>query len=248
MAPIKARTERSPTPAQTPGAQYLAPYRAAVARVGAGFEALLWSSERSQRARFSTITRMTRLKGLVVVDAGCGRADLLGWLHGRGIEYGRYVGLDAVAELLEVGRAKGLPASEFHLVDFVADEFAFTRCCREPDVIVFSGSLNTMAPAMAMALLERAWRACGRALVFNFLTERRVGGAPGARPGKPLPAIAQADTIGHGPGSAMASKFDPGAMLRWALDRTARVSFRQGYLGERDATIGMRKARRRKPV
>ena len=83
------------------------------------------------------------------------------------------------------------------------------------DVIVFSGSLNTLPQARAEQTLESAWAATAEALVFNFLSDRT------GRPPKPE--------------SGPARRFDSLALLRWAMDRTPLVRFRQDYLKGNDA-------------
>src|SRR5690606_12047468 len=60
---------------------YLRPYRQAVERHGAGFEATLWLSKRGQRTRFAVIADMVDLRDLRVLDAGCGNGDLCEFLH-----------------------------------------------------------------------------------------------------------------------------------------------------------------------
>jgi hypothetical protein len=42
----------------------------------------------------------------------------------------------------------------------------------EADVVIFSGSLNTLPGPQFHRTLRAAWAAAGRALVFNFLTSR----------------------------------------------------------------------------
>ncbi len=220
---------------------YLAPYREVVRRIGPRFEALLWNSPDTQLARFEAIASMIDLTGRIVVDAGCGRGDLGKFLHEAGVQYGRYVGLDAVTELLEVARGLGLPDAIFVEGDFVADAGIFERPAvraaeagqQDPspeaarrgraDVIVFSGSLNTLPQPRAQLVLERAWDACAEALVFNFLSNRNL------RP--------RNEEIGP------ARRFDTLRLVDWALNRTPMVQFRQDYLKGNDATIVMLKDR-----
>lgn len=201
---------------------YLAPYREMVGKVGPSFEALLWASPRTQTTRFRVIASMINLTGRIVLDAGCGRGDLCAWLDRQGVQYGRYIGLDAVPELLEAARAQNLPEAEFLYADFVADPEAFRPGGAAPEVIVFSGSLNTMDQPVAMTVLERAWQDCAETLVFNFLSDRHH------------PRRFRVET---GP----AQRFNTMAMLEWALSRTPLVRFRQDYLKGNDATIVMHK-------
>lgn len=205
---------------------YLEPYRRAVERMGPRFEALLWNSPATQAARFAAMADSVELMGRIVADLGCGRADLLGWLHAEGIQYGRYIGVDAIPELLEASRAKAademLPEAVFVKADFVSEPDIFKRLTVEhqADVLLFSGSLNTLDEDLALEVLGRAWegvsRMQGGVLAFNFLSSCREGM--------------------EGP----AKRFDVHKVFRWALERTPLVVFRQDYLADHDATVVMR--------
>ncbi|TVQ59270.1 MAG: methyltransferase domain-containing protein [Phycisphaerales bacterium] len=210
----------APRPAPDSSAAYLAPYRDALERHGPTFEATLWRNEDFQRARFAVLCETIDLTGRIVLDAGCGRADFARYLLEHEVQYGRYIGVDAMPELMDAGKALGAPECEFHVRDFVADPDAFTPVARPPDVVVFSGSLNTLKLDDSMRVLDRAWDACTEALLFNFLSSR----CPQA-----------AHTAPDDP----AQRYDPLGLLNWALARTPSVLFRQDYLQGHDATIAM---------
>ena len=209
---------------------YLDPYLKAAAEMGPGFGALLWHSPKAQKTRFRVIARMARTKGRVVADIGCGNADLLLDLHRRGRTPGRYIGVDGVPEMLgEAGRqaaGAGIDAVEWVEGDFVGDAGLMRRLVDERgvEVLVFCGSLNTLAQDDALGVLDRAWsavsRRAGGTLVYNFLSIRHDRARTPAQP----PAV----------------RFDPVAMLAWSLDRTPLTTFRHDYLGGHDATVCMR--------
>lgn len=205
--------------------EYLTPYEDAVREHGPSFRATLWASRDSQQARFRVIAETVDLTGKVVVDAGCATGDLAKYLVEGGIEYGRYVGIDGVAALLDEARTRNFPRAEFVLGDFVSNPDAgrdVLGSLERTDVIVFSGSLNTLEQERALGVLERAWPAANDALVFNFLSSRDGSGRTADRdPTDP------------------ARRFDPLAMLDWAMARTPCVRFRQDYLRGHDATIAM---------
>lgn len=211
-------------------ADYLGPYREMVGRVGAErFESLLWSSRETQIARFRAIIDMIDLTGRTVVDAGCGHADFAAALEGEAVAYGAYIGVDALPEMLAVARARGLPRAEFLAADFVADPAAMRRAVglggdRPGTVIVFSGSLNTLDQPAALPVLERAWLACTEALVFNFLCRD--------------PRATARDRRWEAAGPVR--KFDAPEVLRWAVERTPLVAYRQDYLEGADGTVVMR--------
>src|SRR4051812_31371963 len=113
------------------GPGYLAPYMRIVEKAGPCFEALLWRSRETQSERFRVITETVDLTGRVVADLACGRAALPAWLASHGIEHGRYIGVDAVEEMVAFSRERagreGLAECEFLAADFVADETLFDR-------------------------------------------------------------------------------------------------------------------------
>lgn len=154
-------------------ASYLEPYEQAARRWGAGFQALLWASAKTQRARFDAIRRIVPPEGQSVLDAGCGRADFMGYLLERGAGPADYIGLEAVRTLADAAEARKYPRARIIRGDFVANPQALFVGA---DVIVFSGSLNTMAPDLFYRTLRRAYDAAGRAVVFNFLASPGLAG------------------------------------------------------------------------
>ncbi|MFG0307178.1 MAG: class I SAM-dependent methyltransferase [Phycisphaerales bacterium JB040] len=212
------------------GTPYLDPYREAVSQVGARFEALLWKSAEAQAARFAAISQMCDPTGRVIADLGCGRADYASWMHGTGLEYGRYVGVEGVPELADSARERigqeSIPECEVQVADFVADEGLFARLVRtqRADTLVFSGSLNTLDQRTAEGVIERAYGALEPrgVVVFNFLSDRHGD-----------------DRIGENTGPA--TRFDTARFVHWALDRSPLVRFRQDYLKGHDATIAIEK-------
>lgn len=210
-------------PGQTP---YLDPYRDAVSKVGPRFEALLWQSAAAQHRRFAVMAKMKNPTGRVVVDLGCGRADLASFLHGRGVEYGAYVGIEGVEELAVAARERlareGVPEAAVMVRDFVAETGLYRELVRDhrADTLVFSGSLNTLSQDQAERTLDTAFDALepGGVLLFNFLSDR-----------------AGADRRSQKTGPA--SRFDTVRLIGWALDRSPLVKFRQDYLDGHDATI-----------
>jgi len=148
---------------------YLYPYHEARQQGATGFHALLWASPEGQRLRFDAIARSFPLAGMRILDVGCGRADLLGHLLERGIVPAHYTGLEFIPATIRAARRKKYENCEIIAADFV----------REPgklqvgaDVVIFSGSLNTLPNPQFHRTLRAAWAAAGRALVFNFLSSQ----------------------------------------------------------------------------
>ena len=99
-------------------------YLQRLAEFGHDPRALGWTKGK-QEERFSALTSrvdLTRAKS--VLDVGCGFGDLFPFLTERGFR-GRYVGIDFIDELLEVGR-QAYPDAELTLADI--DEFDACFC------------------------------------------------------------------------------------------------------------------------
>jgi hypothetical protein len=219
--------------------EYLRPYRDAVRACGPTFPALLWHSRAYQQVRFTVLTEAIRaaimaghasrrcpLAGRVFVDLGCGCGDYALHLREERVEFGRFIGVEAVEALADASRQalRGLPDAAVLEADFAADPAVVERLAASGgDVFVISGSLNTMDEGLARQVLERTWRTVARVrrgvLAFNFLSDRF--GLTGPDAGGP------------------ARRFDTVAILTWALRACPNVVFRHDYLGGRDATIVM---------
>jgi len=122
-------------------------------------------------------------------------------------------------QVIAAAQAQNLPRSEFRLGDALTDPSMLRTT--EADFICFSGSLNTMDEPCARRLVQLAFEAAARGVVFNFLSDR-----PHQRwADQPL---------------APARRFDTLAWVNWSLDLTSRVTFTQDYLDGHDATIMLR--------
>jgi hypothetical protein len=152
---------------------YLEPYLRAARQFGAGFSALLWASPKTQRARFDAIRRAYDPHGKSVLDAGCGRADYMEFLLSRDVLPADYIGLEAVETLAAAAEAKAFPSTRIIRGDFVRDP---AKLFVGADVIVFSGSLNTMDAGTFYDTLRRAHEATAHAVVFNFLSSSALAG------------------------------------------------------------------------
>ena len=112
--------------------------------------------------------------GLRVLDVGCGRADFFDHLNARRTKVARYVGLEAVPALVDAARAKARGNVQIVEGDFVADP---QRLRVGAQVIVMSGSLNTLESAEFYSTLRHAYDAADEMLVFNFLCSTSLAGA-----------------------------------------------------------------------
>ena len=165
--------ESPPVSQPTPPPTYLQPYLDAARTHGAGFNALLWASPATQAVRFEAIRRIADLNGQSVLDVGCGRADLLEYLLDAGVRPADYVGIEAVDALADAAEAKRLAGATIVRADFVAEPL---RMFVGADVVIFSGSLNTVDDAVFYPTLTRAYEAATDSLVFNFLDSPMLAG------------------------------------------------------------------------
>jgi len=199
---------------------YLDPYRDAQDDFGNEFGVTLWANTKSQERRFKVFAQMCYLPGKRILDAGCSRGDLADYLNRQEIEYLSYVGIDGLPEVIDYANRRELPRAEFHAGDFVAD--AKLLSIGKPQIIAFSGTLNTMGDEVAMKLLDAAWEACSESLLFNFLSSRTTRD--------------QREELGP------ARRLDTLKYLDWAMLRTGAVQLRQDYFKHgHDATIKMSK-------
>lgn len=205
-------------------ASYLTAYREAARAHGTAFDATLWASEQTQRLRFHVFAEMCDLRGKRILDAGCSRGDFAAWMVEHGIDYGAFIGVDAVCEMIDFAQTRNLPHAAFYCGDFVTHPELLTSggASGGPQVVVFSGSLNTMKLDTALGVLEAGWRAASHTLLFNFLSDRAAPEAPKQT----------------GP----AYRLNTMVLLDWALSLSDRVAFRQDYFPHgHDATIRMDK-------
>ncbi len=200
---------------------YLQPYREAVRRHGAGFEATLWNSREAQALRFDVMIDLAKaavggFEGCSVADVGCGEGDLAAHLIERQIGFDRYLGIDALGEMIEAAGARNLDRCRFVQGDPVAEPAVLGAAA--PDYVCISGTLNTMDDDTARKLVALAYESASQAVVFNFLSSRAHR------------RFADRDT-------APARRFDPVGWLDFALGHSSRVAFTQAYLDGHDATV-----------
>ena len=160
-------------------APYLLPYLKAAERHGSDFPSLLWASPQTQAARFDAVERLGRLHGKSVLDVGCGRADLLRYLLDRAVRPADYTGIEAIGALASAAerncpRAAGGPPARILRADFLREPL---RLFVGADVVVFSGSFNTVEDEAFYTTVRRAFEATADLLVFNFLASPYLAGA-----------------------------------------------------------------------
>ena len=156
--------------------EYLRPYLSAAERYGAGFGSLLWASPKTQAVRFKALLDAIDVTGQTVLDVGCGRADLFDYMVRQRVYPKRDVGFEAVETLAAAAEAKGRPGATIVRGDFVRDPAALAAV--GADVVLISGSLNTLAAEEFRPAVRAAFAAAGQVLVFNFLCSTRLSASP----------------------------------------------------------------------
>ncbi len=147
---------------------YLQPYRQASQRHGGGFGTLLWASRHTQSLRFEALTRLVDFRGKQILDVGAGRGDLMAYLLRRRLRPAHYYALEAMDVLADEIEARQFENTTVLRVDFVREPH---RMFVGADVVVFSGSLNTLDPSLVYMTLSRAFQAATQTLAFNFLSD-----------------------------------------------------------------------------
>ena len=206
-------------PADADEKKYLEPYREAVERFGPGFLATLWSSRDSQQLRFDVMINLAGFEGCTVLDAGCGPGDFAAYLLKHNVGFSRYVGIDAMPEMIAEATRRELPRCEFRVADLVHDQQPLHEA--QPDWVCISGMLNTMDEVTARQVVSAAYHAATQGVIFNFLSDRTHTRWTRYRTGP-------------------ARRFNTVNWLEWSLDLTSRVTFTQDYLDGHDATIMLR--------
>ena len=106
-----------------------------------------------------------------------------------------YIGIEAVGQLAEAARetvrASGMHGSVL-VADFIREPL---RLFAGADVVVFSGSLNTVEDVPFYDTLRRAFDAAEEAVVFNFLCNSYLAGADYLRWRRPADVLAVAKQL-----------------------------------------------------
>ena len=131
-------------------------------------EALRWSAE-GQRRRFELmLNEAGSLNGAAVLDYGCGKGDLLGYLLRKGVSP-KYTGMDINPSLIKLAGSK-YPLARFEVRDIEDEppdeEFDYVFICG-----VFNNKIEDADRTMrnVISILYRRTR---RALIFNALSSR----------------------------------------------------------------------------
>jgi SAM-dependent methyltransferase len=137
-------------------------------RHGDSPQAVRWTAA-GQRARYEAFLALCgELAGKSLLDFGCGKGDLCGFLRGRGVAC-TYTGVDIHPELVALAGAKH-PEAEFLARDIEEEPLARTF-----DVVVACGVFNLRVGGIQEtieAVLPVLWGCAREALYVNFLSAR----------------------------------------------------------------------------
>ena len=143
-------------------------YRELIAQHGNRREIAGWGSQASQERRFAVFARHLPLQGARIVDVGCGRGDLFGYLKSTGQTPGAYVGLDLMEEALTFGRANH-PDGQFLCGDLLDPEISLP----DADYVLSSGIFNLDGPDHGQWIADMAkvmFCAARRGAAFNMIS------------------------------------------------------------------------------
>ncbi|WP_295586903.1 class I SAM-dependent methyltransferase [uncultured Lamprocystis sp.] len=138
-------------------------YRLALERYGHNAEGAHWESAHTQRVRFDVLRRLLPADpaDLTLVDVGCGMGDFYTYLKSAGALPGRYLGIDVVAPMVELARAR--TRQEILLLDALQDPLP------EADYYVCSGAMNTFTRDETRQFIARCLAASRGGFLFNLL-------------------------------------------------------------------------------
>lgn len=138
-------------------------YLTAVSEHGETAEGLQWNSVESQEVRFRVLRSFLPddLSELTLVDAGCGFGDFYLYLERLGERPGRYIGIDALAHMVETARTR--TGCEIHVLDVLADTLPAA------DYYLCSGAMNTLTRGETHRFIQNCYESSASAFVFNLL-------------------------------------------------------------------------------
>jgi SAM-dependent methyltransferase len=129
-------------------------------------QAVRWTPE-GQIKRYETMLQIAGdLSGKSVLDYGCGKGDLYGYIKDRQIHI-QYCGIDINENLIELAKNK-FPEAEFHVLDIEETDFNKTF-----DLILICGVFNLRIAGIEesmKSILKRIFPLSKEALHLNLLT------------------------------------------------------------------------------
>ncbi|MDQ6982631.1 MAG: class I SAM-dependent methyltransferase [Mariprofundus sp.] len=146
-------------------------HRDSLTRHGYHPNALYWSNQGIQQARFKVLAGIGIQASDSVLDVGCGFGDFKGWSESKGCRL-KYTGIDLSTDLLK--QAEHLhPDGKFcsgDLFDMTFGQGSF-------DWVILSGALNEQLhddSVYAFRVITRMYSLCRKGVAFNMLDARHL--------------------------------------------------------------------------
>lgn len=138
-------------------------YKDKIAQYGARPEGACWSSIDSQKKRFEVLVQIDDLRGMKILDFGCGTGALATFLKDSNISVS-YYGCDVVAEALNIARNNHPECFFGELNEIISEKF---------DYIFISGVFNNKLPdnkAYYQDILLKLWPLAKKGIAFNMMS------------------------------------------------------------------------------
>jgi SAM-dependent methyltransferase len=136
---------------------------------GAKLQAVGWGSNASQIMRFDILFRGINPKGRLILDVGCGLADLLPYLDNITKGDFKYIGVDVAEELVNSAKNKYKNTNhEFYVGDI------FSVDIPKVDIAVLSGALSFKLEGIdeyAFDTIKKMYELSNQVASLNFLSK-----------------------------------------------------------------------------
>jgi SAM-dependent methyltransferase len=133
-------------------------------------EKSFWGSKESQQKRFSALCKIADLNNSVILDYGCGKADLYQYLLDQNIVLKKYIGIDVVNEFVNVSKSRfnsqqffcgDIEDHKFEGLDYIFASGVF--CCFKLEEEMFEYSMEKIKYMFDLA---------DKGVGVNFLSKR----------------------------------------------------------------------------
>ena len=129
-------------------------------------QTLDWGSKRTQWIRFHVLSEIGNLNGCSILDIGCGFADFFDFLQERGIEIGKYTGLEISDKIFEMTRAMR-PELDIRKLDILEEDV-------EPYDYVFGSGIHYLKTRdnykRTGSLLRKMYKICNKGVATNMIS------------------------------------------------------------------------------
>lgn len=146
-------------------------FKQSLEKHGDSIKAVNWGSEESQEARFNALiyggNENCHLINLNILDVGCGRGDLYGWLTDSQQLNVDYLGVDICPEMIELAKQR-YPRAPFAVMDIMKSNMG------NYDIVVACGIFSLKTPnwaAFVKTMMKRMFEICTVFCAATFLSD-----------------------------------------------------------------------------